>query len=66
VSIAFDPEQGGTVRWPRDLLTGLESVQRTRARLVEIAVVDAAQYPGAYVYSRGHSTGMAGLKDSAA
>jgi hypothetical protein len=26
VSIAFDPEPGGTVRWPRDPLTGLEGV----------------------------------------
>jgi hypothetical protein len=39
-------------------------VQRTRVEL--IAVVDAAQYEGAYTYARGHWTGMAGLKDSAA
>ncbi len=66
VSIAFNPEPGGTVRWPRDPLTGLEGVQRTRVRVVEIAVVDAAQYPGAHTYARGHWAGMAGLKDSAA
>jgi hypothetical protein len=36
-----------------------------RVRLVEITIVDAAQYEGAYTYARGHWTGMAGLKDSA-
>jgi hypothetical protein len=61
VSIAFEPEPGGLDRWPRDPLTGLEGVQRTRVRLTEIAVVDAAQYEGAYTYSRGHLAGMAAI-----
>ena len=64
VSIAF--ELGGAARWPRDPLTGLEGVQRTRVRLTEIAVVDAAQYEGAYTFARGSWAGMAAVKDSAA
>ena len=67
VSIAFNPEPGGTVRWPRDALTGLEGVQRTRVRLTEIAVVDQAQYEGAYTFARGNWAAMAALgRDSAA
>ncbi len=53
VSVAFDPDPGGMVRWPRDPLLGLPGVQRTRVKLLDIAIVDSAQYEGAYTYSRG-------------
>jgi hypothetical protein len=61
VSVAFDPDPGGMVRWPADPLSeNLPGVQRTRVKLLDIAIVDKAQYPGAYTYSRGSWAGLGG------
>jgi hypothetical protein len=61
VSVAFDPDPGGMVRWPADPLSeNLSGVQRTRVKLLDIAIVDKAQYPGACTYSRGSWRGCSG------
>ena len=60
VSVAFDPDPGGMVRWAADPLSGnLPGVQRTRVKLLDIAIVDRAQYEGAYTYARGPLTSLA-------
>src|SRR5262245_11600217 len=58
VSIAFKALDGGTVRRPADPVNRLPGLQRTRVELRDIAVVDAAQYEGAYTYARGHWAAM--------
>jgi hypothetical protein len=65
VSIAFKPLDGGTVRYPRDPLTGLEGLQRTRATLVEVAVVENSAYEGARLFARSDLSALAAMEAAA-
>lgn len=60
VSIAFETLPGGMVRH------GGPGIERTRVRLSEIAIVDAAAYPAARIYARGSLSSLAAMQAAAA